>query len=126
MPDLADQQFIPGQIPILINDKFALTIENFSVQKTRASSVATGFAGNYAKRKGVAQFTFSFDMPPLATGGFEIPLAVLESTFKLSYRIGAQPFDLDGCDVNDEDLAAAMQSGNTTAKFRGNALNRVP
>lgn len=126
MPALPNQNFIPGQIPVLVNDKFALTIENLSVQRTRASSVATGFAGNYGKRVGVYQYSFSFDMPPLATGGYEIPLTELQSPFALSYRIGTQEFRLEGCDVNDDDLSVAMQQGNTSSKFRGNALKRVP
>jgi len=126
MPDLALQQFIPGQVPILIDHTFALTIENLTVQRTRASSVATGFAGNYAKRTGVYQYTFSFDMPPLATGGFEVPLSVLSKPFTLTYRVGDQEFSLNGAEVNDDDLNVAMQQGNTTSKFRGNALSRTP
>jgi len=126
MPDLALQQFIPGQVPVLINHTFALTIENLTVQRTRSSSVATGFAGNYAKRKGVYQYAFTFDMPPLATGGFEVPLPVLSETFTLTYRVGDQEFTLNGADVNDDDLNVAMQQGNTTTKFRGNALSRSP
>lgn len=126
MPDLPAHQVIPGQVPVLVNDKFALTIENLTVQRTRPSSVATGFAGNFAKRVGVYQYTFSFDMPPLATGGYEIDLTELSDPFSLSYRIGDQEFRLEGADVNDDDLSVAMAAGNTTSKFRGNALRRIP
>ncbi len=126
MADLPAQQFIPGQIPVLINHAFSLTIENLGVQRNRASSVATGFSGNFGKRTGVYQYAFSFDMPPLATGGWEVPLTELSSTFTLTYRVGDQEFTLDGCDVNSDDLAVAMQSGNTTTKWSGNALSRTP
>lgn len=126
MPDLALNQFVPGQIPILVNHRFLLTVEDFSVARTRSSSVATGFAGNFAKRTGVYQYSFSFSMPPLATGSFEVSLGELGAPFTLSYRIGAQEFSLVGCEVNDDDLSVAMQAGSTTAKFRGNALSRVP
>lgn len=126
MADLAEQQFIPGQIPIAINHTYTTTVENFSVNKTRASAVATGFAGNYAKRTGVPQYTFDFDMPPLATGGQEVPSSVLRVPFTLTYFVGDQQFQLDGCEANDESLTVAMQQGNTTQKFRGNALSRTP
>lgn len=126
MADLPLQQFIPGQVPVLINHTFALTIENFSGQRTRASSVASGFAGNFAKRRGIYQYSVSFDMPPLATGGFEVPLSVLAVPFDLTLRVGDQEFTYNGCEVNDDDLSVTMQTGNTTAKFRGNALSRTP
>lgn len=124
MPDLADQQMIPGQVPVRINDTYAITIENLSVQGTRSVAVASGFAGNFAKRKGIKQFTFSFDMPPLVVG-YEVPLAVLEQPFKLTYVVGSVEYDLDGCDLSDDSLSVAQQSGNTTSQFRGNALNRI-
>lgn len=123
---MPDQQRIPGQCPILVNHTFALTIENFSVQRTRSSSVATGFAGNYAKRTGIYQYSFNFDMPPLATGGYEVPLTVLASAHSITYRVGDQEFTLDGCEVNSDDLSVAMAAGNTTSKFTGNALRRSP
>lgn len=125
MAELPPQQIIPGQVPILWNHTFALTIENFSVQATAASSVATGFAGNYATREGVPQYTFSFDMPPLASG-FEIPLSVLKTRGTITYRVGEQEYNLYGAKVNDDDLSVSMQQGNTTSKFRGNALSRDP
>jgi len=120
-----DQQNIPGQVPVLINHTFALTIENFSVHRTRSSAVATGFAGNFAKRKGVFQYSFEFDMPPL-TVGYEVPLAVLEQPFTLTIRPGASEYSYGGCEVNDDDLSVAMQAGSTSSKFRGNAIDRTP
>jgi hypothetical protein len=123
--DLAEQQTIPGQVPVLINHTYALTIENLSVQRTRSSSVATGFAGNFAKRTGVYQYSLSFEMPPLATG-WEVPVEVLAAPFTLTYRVGALEYSLDGCEVNDDSLSVAMQQGNTQSTFRGNALQRKP
>lgn len=125
MADLAEQQTIPGQVPVLINHTYALTIENLSVQRTRSSSVATGFAGNFAKRTGVYQYSFNFEMPPLATG-WEVPVEVLAAPFTLTYRVGALEYSLDGCEVNDDSLSVAMQQGNTSSTFRGNALQRKP
>lgn len=122
---LADQQIIPGQVPVLINHTYALTIEDLSVNRTRASAVRTGFAGNFAKSEGVYQYTFNFTMPPLATG-YEVPLATLAAPFSLTYRLGAIEFTLNGCTANDDSLTVAQQAGNTSSQFRGNALSRTP
>lgn len=125
MSTTPDQSDIPGQVPILINHTFALTIENFSVHRTRASQVATGFAGNYGKRKGVYQYSFEFDMPPTVVG-YEVPLEVLAQPFTLTIRPGAKEFSFFGCEANDDDLSVSMQSGSTSSKFRGNAISRKP
>ena len=125
MTMLPDQQMIPGQCPISINHQFALTVEDFSVQRSRPVSVATGFAGNFGKRVGVAQYTFSYTMPPLANG-YEVPLAVLSQPHSITYLVGNQEFTLDGCDLSSDDLTVAMAAGTTGSKFSGNALKRTP
>ena len=122
---LADQQLIPGQVPVLVNHTFSLTIENLSISRTRSSTVRTGFAGNFAKSKGVYQYTFSFEMPPLVIG-YEIPLAVLAAPFTLTIRPGVNEFSLNGAEVNSDDLKVSMQQGNTSSNFSGNALSRTP
>lgn len=126
MADLADSQTIPGQIPIAINSRYTLTVENFSVQRSRSVAVATGFGGNFAKRKGVPQWTISWEMPPLLSGGYEVPLSVLEGTMTISYWVGAQEYTLDGVDLSGETLSVQMQAGNTSTQFSATALNRTP
>jgi hypothetical protein len=125
MPALATQQYIPGQVPILWNHTFVLTIENFSIKASQSSDVATGFAGNFATRDGVPQYSFTFDMPPTAAG-FEVDLSVLKTRGTLTYRIGAQEFTLNGAKVNEDDLSVAMKAGTTTCRMSGNALSRTP
>jgi hypothetical protein len=125
MADLSEHSLIPGQVPILINHQFALTIEDLSVKRTRASAVRSGFAGNFGKSKGIYQYSFSFKMPPLVVG-YEIDLSVLAEPFTLTYRLGNVEFSLNGAEVNDDSLAVAQQAGSTGSDFNGNALNRTP
>lgn len=122
---IADQQFIPGQVPVLIEHKFALTVEDLSVTRRQQSAIASGFAGNYARRDGIAQYEFNFSMPPLASG-FEFDPAILTQPFTLTYRLGNVEYNLVAAKCNSDDLAVAMQSGNTTTKWSGNALSRTP
>ena len=119
---------IPGQVPIMVNHLWAFTIENFSVQMQRASEIATGFAGNFASRDGVPQYSFNFEMPPraLVPGAFEVPLEILTGRWDWEYTLGSQVFVLVGAKVNSEDLSIAMQQGNTRCNMRGNALMRIP
>lgn len=121
---------VPGQLPIFWNDVPATTVTGFTIQSTRSSAVQTGFAGNFAKAEGVAQFSFSFDAPPLVkadgTGGWQIPAASLKAGGTLSFYIGNQEYRLTGASVNDKDLRAAQQQGGTSSSFRGNALNMTP
>lgn len=126
MATISGEQFIPGQVKILIDSKNAFTVENFGVQMTRASEVASGWAGNFARRNGVPQYAFSFEMPPRMKNGFEVDLATLETPHDWSYQIGDQVFTLTNAQVNSDDLSVAMQQGNTRCNFRGNALHRLP
>ncbi len=125
MADTPDQQMIPGQVAITIAHAYALTIEDLSVKRTRASTVRTGFGGNFAKSRGVYQYTYSFKMPPLMVG-FEVPLLVLAAPHALTYFLGSIEYTLDGCEVNDDSLSISQQSGNTGCDFNGNALKRTP
>jgi len=121
---------VPGQLPVTINDAYATTIERFSIDKDRASSVHTGFTGNFAKGEGVFQYTFSFEMPPLVnpdgTGGWQFTASVLKGPFTLSFYIGSQEYRVTGCGVNKKSIQVAMAQGNTSSPFSGNALNCTP
>lgn len=125
MADPAAQQIIPGQVPITIDHAFALTIENLSCTKSAASAVAYGFAGPFGSRDGQPTVTFTFEMPPLATG-FEVDLSVLYTRKTWEYTVGAVVYTLVNARVTSDSTSVDQLQGNTRTTFQGNAFQRLP
>lgn len=126
---MAIQPFdIEGQLPVEINFQTQVTLENFSIRRSRQLTIKGSALGVTGTARGIASGTFSFKMPILATPQMTelnaqrliASLPGPKEKFTMSFRnsVGARKTCI-GCVLGEDSYSNTPLQGDAGADFSG-------
>jgi len=126
---MAIQPFdIEGQLPVEINFLTQVTLENFTITRSRQTTIKGSALGVTGTARGIASGTFSFKMPILATPrmtelnahAFIAALPTPQEKFTMAFRnsVGARKTCI-GCVLAHDSYMNTPLQGDAGAEFSG-------